>query len=77
MTRMTEDNLRSMRAGLERAEDAARDTVTAAAEAATDGVDQARAFLERNARERPLATIGVAAGVGFVLALLLSGGRRG
>ncbi len=76
MSQMTDDTLRSVRAGLERAEDAARDGVVAASEAASDGIDQARAFLERNARERPLATIGVAAGVGFLVALLLSGGRR-
>lgn len=77
MTAMSDETISAVRAGLERAEGAARDTVALASEAAGDGLVQARDFLERQARERPLATIGAAAGVGFVLALLLTGGRRG
>lgn len=73
---MSDETIRAVRAGLERAEGAARDTLAAAGEAAGDGLVQARAFLERQARDRPLTTIAAAAGFGFVLALLLTGGRR-
>ncbi len=73
---MTDSPLRAARASLERVEEAARDGVEIAKETAADSLDEARAFLEKQARERPLATIGVAAGVGVLLGVLLFGGRR-
>ncbi|MET0181324.1 MAG: hypothetical protein ABW199_00405 [Caulobacterales bacterium] len=72
---MTEDTLRSARAGLERVEEAARDQIQAAGSVAKDGVELAREFVERNARERPLATLGAALSVGLLLGVVLFGRR--
>lgn len=76
MNDMTDDTIASARAGLERIEEAARDQLTAAADAAEASLETARDFVERQARERPLTTVGVAVGVGVILGLLLTSGRR-
>lgn len=76
MNDMTDDTIASARAGLERIEGAARDQLTAAADAAEASLETARDFVERQARERPLTTVGVAVGVGVILGLLLTSGRR-
>jgi ElaB/YqjD/DUF883 family membrane-anchored ribosome-binding protein len=73
---MTDDPIAAARAGLERIEGAARDQLSAAADAAEAGLESTRDFIERQAREHPLTTIGVALGVGVVLGLLLTSGRR-
>lgn len=72
---MTEDALHAARAGLERVEEAARDQIQVAAETAKDGFELAREYIERNVRERPIATLGVALGVGLMLGALISGRR--
>ena len=62
----------------ERAQDAlsaAEEALEAAYEAAEDGIDEARVYLKRQWRERPLAVAGVTLGVGIVLGVLL-GSRR-
>ncbi len=76
MNAMTNDAITAAREGLERIEGAARDQLTAAADAAEASLETARDFVERQARERPLTTVGVALGVGVVIGLLLTSGRR-
>ncbi len=73
---MSNDVLKSARETLARAEGAARDAAAALAEAAGDQVETAHDYVARQARERPLATIGVAAGVGLLIGLLLNRGPR-
>ena len=70
-------------AARERAEemfDAAREAggeaYEAAYEAAEGGVDEARVFLRRQWRDRPLATAGVAIGIGIIVGLALRVGDR-
>jgi ElaB/YqjD/DUF883 family membrane-anchored ribosome-binding protein len=66
-------------AARERAEEAieaAEEALEAAYEAAEDGIDEARNYVKRQWRERPLAVAGAALGVGLVLGVLLSSGRR-
>jgi len=69
---MTDDPIARARAELEKAEAAARETLSVASEVAQTGLEQTHEFLVRQARERPLATLGVAAGVGLLLGLLLT-----
>jgi len=56
---------------LERAEEA----YATAQQAIEDGLDEAHRYLKRQWRDRPLAVVGVAAGVGLVIGLLISGRR--
>lgn len=66
-------------AARERAEEAieaAEEALEAAYEAAEDGIDEARLYLKRQWRERPLAVAGAALGIGVILGVLISGGRR-
>jgi ElaB/YqjD/DUF883 family membrane-anchored ribosome-binding protein len=66
-------------AARERAEEAieaAEEALEAAYEAAEDGIDEAHQYIRRQWRERPLAVAGAALGVGLILGVLLSGGRR-
>mgnify|MGYP003483149729 CR=1 FL=1 len=72
---MTDDTLRVARATFERAEGAARDGASAVAEAAGEGVDKVRHFLEKAAQERPIATVSVAIGLGLLVGLLISNRR--
>jgi ElaB/YqjD/DUF883 family membrane-anchored ribosome-binding protein len=46
------------------------------AETATEQLDEAQKYAAERIRERPLASAGVALGVGVVIGLLLAGGRR-
>jgi ElaB/YqjD/DUF883 family membrane-anchored ribosome-binding protein len=46
------------------------------ADTASQQLDEAQRFVVEHVRERPLVTTGVALGVGVLLGLLLSGGRR-
>lgn len=65
-------------AARERAEEAisaAEEALEAAYEAAEDGIDDARAYLKRQWRERPLAVAGAALGIGVILGVLISGRR--
>ncbi|MGE3143801.1 MAG: hypothetical protein AB7L65_10810 [Hyphomonadaceae bacterium] len=73
---MNEKILDQGREVLERAEGAVHDALETTSEAAKDGLDAAHAFLVKQAKERPLATVGAAAGIGLLLGLLLAGGRR-
>ena len=75
MNSMNDDVLSQARATLERAEGAARDSLETAAQAAEDGLETVHGFIVKHARERPMTTIGVAAGIGLLLGLLLSGRR--
>lgn len=60
--------------------DAARDRAEGAYEAAyevaEDGIDDARVFLRKQWRDRPLATAASAVAIGVVLGLALSAGSR-
>ena len=62
------------------AADAARERVEAAYEAAVeyaeDGFDEAYAFMKRQLRDRPLTVSGAALGLGLLVGLALSNGRR-
>lgn len=69
---MSDEILEEAKAVLQRAEGAARDSAAAASELTKESMDAAYAYLVRQARERPLATIGVAAGVGLLLGMLLT-----
>lgn len=66
-------------AARERAEDAieaAEEALEAAYEAAEDGLDEAHQYMKRQWRERPLAVAGAALGIGLIVGVLLSSGRR-
>ena len=56
----------------ERAEQASQ----AATEAVEDGLDDAHRYLKRQWRERPLAVAATTLGIGVILGVLISGGRR-
>lgn len=43
---------------------------------AEDGIDTAHRYLRRQWKERPIAVAASAAGIGLLLGMLLSGGRR-
>ena len=72
---MAADITDSARERAEEALSAAEEALEAAYEAAEDGIDEARVYLKRQWRERPLAVAGVTLGVGIVLGVLL-GSRR-
>lgn len=61
-----------LRDGAHHAVDAARGSLSDASHAATDGVASFRSFIARN----PLASLGVAAGTGLALAMLIRRSRR-
>lgn len=66
-------------AARERAEEAieaAEEALEAAYEAAEDGLDEAHQYMKRQWRERPLAVAGAALGIGLIVGVLLSSGRR-
>lgn len=73
---MSDDPITRARAELEKAEAAARETLATASEVAQTGIEQTHEFLARQARERPLATLGIAAGVGLIIGLLLTNRRN-
>lgn len=63
----------------ERAEDAyerAEEAFEDAQEFLEDGLDEAHVYLKRQWTERPVAVAATALGVGLLLGLLISGGRR-
>ncbi len=59
----------------EDAREQAEEAYAAAHAAIEDGLDEAHRYLKRQWRERPLAVAATAAGVGFILGLLLAGRR--
>ncbi|HVY83510.1 MAG TPA: hypothetical protein VG943_00125 [Caulobacterales bacterium] len=60
----------------ETARDQAEAAFEAAVEYAEDGFDEAYAFTKRQLRDRPLTVAGVALGIGLLIGLAISNGRR-
>lgn len=60
----------------EAAQEHADDTMEHVSEAARDGLDEANKYLRRQWRERPVAVAATAFGLGMLLGMALSGGRR-
>lgn len=58
------------------AREQAEEAFDTAYEAAEDGFDQAHAFLKEQWEERPLAVTATALGVGVIIGMLLTSGRR-
>jgi ElaB/YqjD/DUF883 family membrane-anchored ribosome-binding protein len=54
----------------------AEEAYEAAHDAIEDGLDDAHRYLKRQWRERPVAVVATAAGVGLLFGLLIGGGRR-
>lgn len=60
----------------EEARERAEQAYQAATEAVEDGLDDAHRYLKRQWRERPLAVAATTLGIGVILGVLISGGRR-
>ncbi len=60
----------------EEARERAEEAYQAAQEAVEDGLDDAHRYLKRQWRERPLAVAGATLGIGLIIGVLISGGRR-
>ncbi len=73
---MAADLTDAARARAEDAIHAAEEALEAAYEAAEEGIDDARDYLKRQYKDRPLAVAGTALGIGVLIGLLLSSGRR-
>ena len=73
---MAEEFTGAARERAEEALSAAEDALEAAYEAAEDGIDEARDYVKRQWRERPLAVAGAAMGIGLILGVLLTSGSR-
>ena len=73
---MTEDRTNGVRDMAESVADAARERAEVVREALNNGLDETYSYLKRQVQERPLAVLGVAAGIGVLIGLALSKGRR-
>ena len=60
----------------EEAREPAEEAYQAATEAVEDGIDEAHRYLKRQWRERPLAVAATTLGIGVLIGVLISGGRR-
>ncbi len=60
----------------EEARERAEEAYQAATEAVEDGLDDAHRYLKRQWRERPLAVAATTLGIGVLIGVLISGGRR-
>lgn len=72
---MAEEVTGAARERAEEALSAAEEALEAAYEAAEDGIDEARVYIKRQWRERPLAVAGITLGAGILIGVLL-GSRR-
>jgi ElaB/YqjD/DUF883 family membrane-anchored ribosome-binding protein len=82
-TRMTAEAQRTFADARARIEQAVQDGLEqlrtqsrAYADTAGEQIDQAQLYVTERVRERPLAAIGAAVGVGVLVGLLLSAGRK-
>jgi ElaB/YqjD/DUF883 family membrane-anchored ribosome-binding protein len=73
---MAADITDAARERAEEAIEAAEEALEAAYEAAEDGLDEAHQYMKRQWKDRPLAVAGAALGIGLIVGVLLSSGRR-
>ena len=71
-----EDTLKKGEDALKRGLEQSKEKLGEAADVAATRVEEAHAYITRQAREKPVQTTAIALGAGLLLGLFMAGGRR-